>query len=127
MVSFDPFDCLAVWSDRFSKRDSIGLAALYHEDALLYGSSDNLLSGRNAIQGYFAALPAAGAAAARFSGLAIARLAVTTVAVAGLVHFSIGESSLTMRITLTFVNEGGVWLIGMHHASMPGMLPGEQR
>lgn len=126
MISFDPFVCLAVWSDRFSRRDSIGLAAIYHERALLFGSSDSLLSGRAAIQRYFAALPATGPASARFSDIECAPLSASTVAVAGLVHFSIGESTLTMRITLSLVEEGGAWLIGLHHAAMPGMLPGNQ-
>ena len=69
MISFDPYDYLTVWSDLFSRRDSSGLAALYHEKTLLYGSSDSLLSGRNVIEGNFAALPATGSASARFSEL----------------------------------------------------------
>lgn len=126
MTSSESFD-LTVWSDRFSQRDSAGLAALYHEDALLYGSSDHLLSGRRAIQRYFAALPAARAASARFSDLVVAHLSAKTVAVAGLVHFSIGDSALTMRITLTFVEEGEAWLIGMHHAALPGVPFGDRK
>ncbi|MEP7222756.1 MAG: nuclear transport factor 2 family protein [Novosphingobium sp.] len=127
MDIFDPLEFLADWSDRFSRRDSGGLAAFYRDDALFYGSNDSLLIGRTAIQAYFAALPAEGAASARFGDLAVSRLSGTSVAVGGLVYFVIGQISLTMRITLLFVEGDGEWLIGMHHASMLGMLPNERR
>ncbi|MEP6868826.1 MAG: nuclear transport factor 2 family protein [Novosphingobium sp.] len=122
MDSFDPTKFLAVWSDRFARRDSGGLAAFYRDDTLFYGANDSLLIGRKAIQAYFAALPAEGAASARFEDIAVSRLSGTSVAVAGLVYFVIGKISLTMRISLLFVESDGDWLIGMHHASMQGML-----
>lgn len=127
MTSSGPLNVLSTWSDHFAKRDCNALAALYREDAVLYGSSDSLLSGRDAIRDYFAALPAEGSASARFDDLVIVQLSGTTAAVAGMVHFLIGATLLTVRITLTFVEDGGVWRIGMHHASTPGMLSNVRR
>lgn len=119
MALFDPHDILAAWSARFAQRDSAGLAAIYREDALLYGSGDSLLVGRKAIEGYFAALPAEGAASARFDDVTRLDLSATTAAIAATVHFAIGVVTLSMRITLTFVERNGIWQIGVHHASMP--------
>jgi len=52
---------LAQWSEGFAARNSDALAALYCEDALLYGSSPELVCGREAIRDHFRRVPGAGA------------------------------------------------------------------
>ena len=108
---------LAQWSDGFAARNNDALAALYCEDALLYGSSPELVSGREAIRGYFQALPQSGALGAEFSNLVVRQTSPSTASVAGVVSFTTDEFALPMRITLGLVRCGDAWSIGLHHAS----------
>ena len=125
MALNDPLECVAEWSRRFARGDSDGMAALYHEDGLLYGSAANVIVGRDAIRQYFSAVPAAvppgGPMSAEFSDLVVKRTSPTTANVAGLLRFLVGPNDLATRISLAYaLEEDGNWLIGLHHASLQG-------
>lgn len=124
MTSPDPLAILSEWSDFFARRDVDGLVALYRDDALFYGSSPDLLRGTAAIRGYFSVLPADGPMSARFYDFVASQVGADGAAIAGWVDFKVGEHALTMRITLTLVQQGGAWRIAMHHAAMPGIPAG---
>ena len=108
---------LAQWSEGFAARNNDALAALYCEDALLYGSSPELVSGREAIRGYFQALPQSGALGAEFSNLVMRQTSPSTASVGAAVTFTMDDFTMPMRITLGLVRCGAAWSIGLHHAS----------
>ena len=106
----------AKWIEAFNSRDLDTHAALYTQDAMLFGSQAALSVGRAAIREYFAALPP-GAAVRRYPMPRVAQVSPDIAATAGHVDFADGDAVMPYRMTWMLVKQGGNWRIAQHHGS----------
>jgi uncharacterized protein (TIGR02246 family) len=107
---------LAAWVAAFNSRDLDAHMALYREDALLFGSVDDLKVGRDAIRAYFAARPP-GVHVAAYPMPTVLLLGEDHAATAGHVDFADGDAPMPYRVTWMLVRQGGDWRIAQHHGS----------
>jgi uncharacterized protein (TIGR02246 family) len=107
---------VAQWTSAFNDRDLDRHVALYTEDATLFGSTDALKVGRDAIRRYFAAL-GPGVRVKSYPAPRIAELGPDAAATAGFVDFADGETPSPYRMTWVLVRRGGDWKIAQHHGS----------
>ena len=109
------------WSLLFDQRDIEGLVSLYSRESCLSGGKPDLYFAPSGISTYFSALPPS-SLRAQFGESTVVRLSATVINSAGFVTFSRAEPTpsdvlMHYRITLTLVEEDGVWKIACHHAS----------
>ena len=109
------------WSEAFARNDWGALAALYTEDATLYGTKPELSAGRDAVRAYYDGLPKGVFKGARFDAQVVRQVTADVLTASGPVTFEreVGgqKSELAFRITLVLVRQDGNWRIAAHHAS----------
>ena len=110
----------ALWAEAFGRQDWASLAALYTDDAQLFGGKANLFTSREGVRRYFDALPSGAALTAKVGAQHVIQVAPDVVVSAGEVYFcragALAEPR-PHRITLVLANREGQWLIASHHAS----------
>jgi uncharacterized protein (TIGR02246 family) len=107
---------LAAWIAAFNSHDLDRHMALYLEDAVLFGSVDELQVGRDAIRGYFSRVPATVRVKAYPMPL-VREVAPDVVVTAGHVDFADGDEPSPYRMTWVLVRRDGNWRIAQHHGS----------
>ncbi len=114
---------VAAWNRAGASWDAQALAAIYAEDALLFGGRPGHSVGRAAIQGYFASYDGViFSGAMQMFGTELRMLAPGCVLAQGIVEFAFtlagGERTRsTLRATLVLRREAGDWRIADHHFS----------
>ncbi len=106
----------AQWIEAFNAHDLDRHMDLYTEDALLFGSVDELKTGREAIRAYFAGRgPKVHVKSYPFPHIThvVPDVAIT----AGHVDFADGHSPMPYRLTWTLFRQGDNWRIAQHHGS----------
>jgi len=109
-------DLLAQWIAAFNSHDLDRHMALYREDATLFGSVDELKTGREAICGYFAGR-GPGARVKSYPMPQVRMLAADIAVTAGHVDFVDGDEPSPYRMTWVLVRQDGNWRISQHHGS----------
>lgn len=107
---------LAAWIDAFNAHDLDRHMQLYTEDAILFGSVDELQKGRETIRAYFAGRPA-GMRVARYPMPEVREIAPDVLITGGHVDFADGEALSPYRMTWVLVRQDGNWRIAQHHGS----------
>jgi uncharacterized protein (TIGR02246 family) len=107
---------LEQWIDAFNSRALDRHMALYVEDATLFGSTDDLKIGREAIRRYFGAR-GPGVRVKSYPMPRVAELGPDAAATAGFVEFADGDTPSPYRMTWVLVRRGGDWRIAQHHGS----------
>ena len=112
------------WSAGFNRLDADGLASLYSNSALFFGSNPSLYRGKVGVAAYFNALPRWSAPTVQFSDVVAAPVGTDLINMAGTASFDIGEGepTLSVKITWVIVREDGDWKIVSHHVSSRGAL-----
>lgn len=106
------------WQQHFVPPNANALAALYAEDAVLFGSQIPPYIGRVEIESYFANLTPGLYTGVMFMPEYIKRPTSDVISIAGSVQFQRhGHSSLDLRITHILVRQDHTWLIASHHVS----------
>jgi hypothetical protein len=105
------------WAERFNTRVPAQVAALYADDATVFGTSKNRLRhGRADIEAYFS-----GKASVKLLNTAIMPLAADTALCVGTYLFTRGapgeETSSPARFTFVVKKWGDAWRIWHHHSS----------
>lgn len=104
------------WVDAFNSHDLDRHMDLYTEDAMLFGSVDELQQDRNAIRAYFGKRPP-GIRVKTYS-MPLVRYPTADVAVTGgHVDFADGSELMPYRMTWVLVRRNGNWKIAQHHGS----------
>ena len=106
----------AQWLEAFNSHDLDRHMELYTEDAMLFGSVDELQDGRNAIRNYFGRRPA-GIRVKSYPMPQVRRVAADVAITAGHVDFVNGDELSPYRMTWVLVRSGGDWRIAQHHGS----------
>jgi uncharacterized protein (TIGR02246 family) len=109
----------AKWEQAFNAWNIDALASLYTKDALFFGSTPDLYTGRDGVKAYFSKLPA-GALKAKMGEQHVVRVSANVIATAGFVDFTREGKVVPFRLTLVLVKTGRHWLIAEHHASPKG-------
>jgi uncharacterized protein (TIGR02246 family) len=107
---------LEQWIEAFNSRDLDRHMQLYADDATLFGSTDQLKIGRDAIRQYFAAR-GPGVRVKSYPMPRIAELGSDVAATAGFVDFADGDTPSPYRMTWVLVRRAGNWRIAQHHGS----------
>lgn len=108
----------AQWVAAFTPLDPDAMAALYSEDAVFFGASPPLRTGRDGVRAYFVGLPKGVFTGVTFSDEQAVQLTPDVISVAGTATFMRGANpDLPFRITLVLVRRDGRWLIASHHVS----------
>jgi uncharacterized protein (TIGR02246 family) len=106
------------WQHHFAPINPKGLAALYAEDAILFGSRVPPYIGRAAIASYFASLPPGLYTGVTFFPEYISRPISDVISIAGSATFQRADLiPLELRITHVLVRREGEWQIVSHHVS----------
>ena len=106
----------AQWVEAFNSHDLERHMELYTEDAMLFGSVDELQDGRDAIRAYFSRRPPG----IRVKSYPLPRVRMITADVAitaGHVDFADGDQPSPYRMTWVLVRRNGNWRIAQHHGS----------
>ncbi len=106
----------AAWIEAFNARDLDRHAALYTQDAMLFGSKADLSAGRAAIRAYFAAR-GPDVRVSHYPLPRIVQLSADTAATAAHVEFADGAKPMPYRLTWMLVKQDGNWRIAQHHGS----------
>jgi uncharacterized protein (TIGR02246 family) len=106
----------AEWLEAFNSHDLDRHMELYTEDAMLFGSVDELQDGRNAIREYFGRRPA-GIRVKSYPMPRVRQVAADVAITAGQVDFADGDESSPYRMTWVLVRREGNWRITQHHGS----------
>ena len=106
----------AQWVAAFNAHDLDRHMALYTEDAILFGSVDELQDGRSAIRGYFGNRPP-GMRVKSYPMPLIREVAADVVVTAAHVDFADGDKVFPYRVTWVLVKRSGNWRIAQHHGS----------
>ncbi len=109
-------DLLAEWIAAFNSHDLDRHMQLYAEDAILFGSTDELQRGRDRIRAYFAGRPP-GMQVKRYPMPEVRYPAPDTAVTAGHVDFADGDKPSPYRMTWALVRRDGSWRIAQHHGS----------
>lgn len=104
------------WVEAFNSRDLDKHVSLYTENAMLFGSKDELYRGQSGIRRYFGALPA-NACVRDYPTPAVVHLSEDVAVTAGYIDFADGETLLPYRLTWSVVRQEGNWRIAQHHGS----------
>ena len=104
------------WIEVFNNRDLDTHAALYTENAMLFGSQPELSVGRAAIRAYFAARGPA-VKVLRYPLPHIVFHGADMAATAAHVDFADGAMLMPYRVTWMLVRRAGHWRIAQHHGS----------
>lgn len=104
------------WVAAFGTREHDALAALYWDDALFFGSTAPLYTGREGVRQYFATLPI-DIRLEDFPPPTIVKPLPDVILTAGGWRFSFAGEPRNFRLTWTLVRRNGVWRIASHHAS----------
>lgn len=107
---------LQSWIDAFNSHDLDRHMALYLEEAILFGSVDELQVGRPAIRAYFGGRPA-GMQVRRYPMPLVRDVAPDVRITAGHVDFADGDALAPYRMTWVLVMRDGNWRIAQHHGS----------
>lgn len=107
---------LTQWVDGFNSHDLDRHMELYTEDAILFGSTDDLQDGRDAIRGYFARRPP-GVRVKSYPRPQVREITRDIVITAGHVDFADGDALSPYRMTWVLVRRDGNWRIAQHHGS----------
>ena len=106
----------AQWVEAFNSHDLDRHMELYTEDAMLFGSVDELQGDRNAIRAYFGKRPPG--IRVKSYPTPLVRYPVADAAItAGHVDFANGSELMPYRMTWVLVQRGGNWKIAQHHGS----------
>jgi ketosteroid isomerase-like protein len=106
------------WQQHFAPLNPIGLAALYAEDAILFGSRIPPYIGRAAIESYFLGLPQGLYTGVAFFPEYINRPISDVISIAGSATFQRADLiPLELRITHVLVRRESEWQIVSHHVS----------
>jgi ketosteroid isomerase-like protein len=104
--------CLGAHSDDIE----IGHVQLYTEDATLFGSVDELQTGRDGIRDYFGGLHA-GVRVEAYPMPRTTALATDVTVTGGYVDFADDDGPIPYRMTWVLVRRDGNWRIAQHHGS----------
>ncbi|MCX5516289.1 hypothetical protein C3941_17255 [Kaistia algarum] len=107
---------LETWIGAFNSRDLDRHMALYLEDAVLFGSVDELQIGRARIRAYFSGRPP-GVRVAAYPMPRVAMVTPDVASTAGHVEFADGDAPMPYRMTWLLVRKAGNWRIAQHHGS----------
>jgi uncharacterized protein (TIGR02246 family) len=107
---------LAEWIAAFNAHDLDRHMKLYTEDAILFGSVDELQKGRDRIKSYFGGRPP-GMRVKSYPMPDIREVAPDVVVTGGHVDFADGDSPSPYRMTWVLVKKDGNWRIAQHHGS----------
>ena len=107
---------LEQWIAAFNAHDLDRHMALYTENAMLFGSVDELQDGRAAIRRYFGGR-GPGVHVARYGTPLVRHLSDDVAVTAAHVDFADGETPMPYRVSWTLVRRDGNWLIAQHHGS----------
>jgi uncharacterized protein (TIGR02246 family) len=107
---------LAKWIEVFNTHELDAHAALYTEDAMLFGSIPDLVIGREAIRDYFGKR-GRGVHVHRYPKPHIVQLSPEIAATAAHVDFADGDTLVPYRVTWMLVKRDGNWRIAQHHGS----------
>jgi uncharacterized protein (TIGR02246 family) len=107
------------WVEVFNSHDLDAHAALYTEDAMLFGSVPELMIGRDAIKTYFGGRgPKVHVAHYPFPHIVM--ISDSVAATAAHVDFADGDIPMPYRVTWMLVKHQGEWRIAQHHGSPRG-------
>ena len=107
---------LAEWIAAFNAHDLDRHMKLYTEDAMLFGSVDELQKGREKIRGYFGGRPA-GVRVKSYPMPEVCEVAPGVVVTGSHVDFADGDTPMPYRVTWVLVRKDGNWKIAQHHGS----------
>lgn len=107
------------WSGAFNSEKWADLAALYLDDAQLFGGRPDLYVGASGVLAYFQTLKP-GAHATFQPGASAVRAAAGCIIVAGIVDFRREGRERLHRMSWTLVATSDGWRIASHHASPVG-------
>lgn len=107
------------WVGVFNSHDLDAHAALYTEDAMLFGSVPELIIGRASIRDYFAGRGPK-VHVARYPFPRVVMISDTVAATAAHVDFADGDTPMPYRVTWMLVKREGEWKIAQHHGSPRG-------
>jgi uncharacterized protein (TIGR02246 family) len=107
---------LAQWIAAFNSHDLDAHMVLYAEDAVLFGSVDELQIGRPNIRIYFSGR-GPGVRVKSYPMPRVALLGENVAATAGHVDFADGDEPMPYRMTWVLVKRDGNWRIAQHHGS----------
>ena len=107
---------LAKWIEAFNSHDLDRHMELYTEDAMLFGSVDELQDGRAAIRSYFGKRPP-GIRVKSYPLPRARQVAADVMITAGHVDFADGGQLSPYRMTWVLVRRDGNWRIAQHHGS----------
>jgi len=107
---------LAQWVEAFNSHDLDRHMELYNEDAILFGSVDELQDSRDAIRDYFSRRPPS-VRVKSYPMPLVRQIAKDVVITAGHVDFADGDDLSPYRMTWVLVRRDGSWRIAQHHGS----------
>jgi uncharacterized protein (TIGR02246 family) len=107
---------LAEWIAAFNAHDLDRHMALYTEDAILFGSVDELQKGREKISSYFGGRPPT-MRVASYPMPEVREVTPDVVVTGGHVDFADGDKPSPYRMTWVLVRQDGNWRIAQHHGS----------
>ena len=105
------------WAELFAAQDGAGLASLYTDTALFYGSTPALRRGPVEIAAYYEALKGLSNPSVVFTDAVLNAVAPGVIDLACMAAFSFGGPPSRGRFTWTLVGHDGGWRIACHHAS----------
>lgn len=109
-------ELLAQWIEAFNAHDLDRHMELYTDDAVLFGSVDDLQDGKAAIRAYFGNRPP-GVRVRSYPPPLVRQLGDDVAITAGHVDFADGDTPMPYRLTWALVRRGGNWRIAQHHGS----------
>jgi uncharacterized protein (TIGR02246 family) len=107
---------LAEWIAAFNAHDLDRHMKLYTEDAILFGSVDELQKGREKISSYFGGRPPT-MRVASYPMPEVREVTPDVVVTGGHVDFADGDKPSPYRMTWVLVRQDGNWRIAQHHGS----------
>jgi uncharacterized protein (TIGR02246 family) len=107
------------WIEVFNSHNLDAHAALYTEDAMLFGSVPELIIGRAAIKAYFGGRGPK-VHVAHYPFPRVVMISDSVAATAAHVDFADGETPMPYRVTWMLVKHHGEWKIAQHHGSPRG-------
>lgn len=106
----------AEWIAAFNAHDLDRHMKLYTEDAILFGSVDELQKGRERIKSYFGGRPST-VRVKSYPMPEVRPVAPDVVVTGGHVDFADGDRLSPYRMTWVLVKQDGNWRIAQHHGS----------
>lgn len=106
----------AAWIAAFNAHDLDRHMQLYTEDAMLFGSVDQLHVGRDAVRAYFSRVPSS-VLVRSYPMPTVRQVAPEVLVTGGHVDFADGDKPNPYRMTWVLVRSDGNWRIAQHHGS----------